>query len=213
MKNSVYMLKLSDFGLMNTLLNKLESRLKIGVSQTLSVKTLGVETHGRLGERTFSVLAEMLKSGARPSHACNILSEYVATTLMYDKRKEQITSTLKTLSIPLHATLAATFALQTTLLSILSQISSLLGSQLMIIRPIPAETVVTYFYTIIAVTSLITALNIYLAEGDFMSTLKYYFGIILTVSGISYFVMSTSSEQLLSSFMGLTQRIQNLSPG
>ncbi|MCS7137844.1 MAG: hypothetical protein NZ941_05685 [Candidatus Caldarchaeum sp.] len=211
-KSAVHMLTLSDFGPLNKILKKLEARLKIGLSQTISVKTFGVETCGRVGEKAFAVLGELLEAGARPGHACNILSEYVARTLMNDKRREQITSSLKTLSVPLHATLAAIFALLTTLLSILSQISQLVESYLMLIKPIDTSMVVTYFYMIIVITSLITTVNIFLSDGDSVFTLTYFFGIILSVSGATFLLMSTASEQLLSSFAGFGERIQSLTP-
>ncbi|MCS7110253.1 MAG: hypothetical protein NZ956_02130 [Candidatus Caldarchaeum sp.] len=212
-KSAVHMLTLSDFGPLNQILKKLEARLKLGVSQTLAVKTFGVETYGRIGENALGVLAELLESGARPTHACNTLSDYVSANIMNDKRREQITSSLKTLSIPLHATLAAIFALLTTLLTILSKISELLENYLMLIKPVDTATVVTYFYTIIIVTSLITAVNIYLADGDSPFTLSYFMGIILSVSGVCYMVMTAASEQLLSSFIGLSENIRGITPG
>lgn len=211
-KSAVHMLTLSDFGPLNERIKKLEIRLNAGIAQIISLKTFGLETYGRLGEKTFTLLGEMLEAGARPSQACSYLSDYVAGNLMNDKRREQISSTLKTLSIPLHATLAAIFALLTSLLSILSQIAKLLESYVMLIKPIDTAVVVTYFYTVIAVTSLITTINIYLADGDSVFTLTYFFGITLVISGLCYAAMAAVSGQLLSSFIGLTQNIQSITP-
>jgi len=60
-------------------------------------------------------------------------------------------------------------------------------------------------------SSLITSLNIYLADGDSPFTLTFYFGVFLLVSGVTYLAMSLLSHQILSSFAGLSQRLSTLS--
>ncbi|MEM4283589.1 MAG: hypothetical protein QXS96_03775 [Candidatus Caldarchaeum sp.] len=212
-KSSAHMLTLSDLGPLNRLVKAFEQRLRLGISQKEAIAMVGRETVGRLGENVFTILGEVIEAGARPATACGILSEYVSNVLFSDKRREQITSTLKTLSVPLHATLAAIYALLTTLLAILSKISALLENYLMLIRPIPSSTVVSYFYIIIAATSIITGLNIYLADGDSFFTLTYYLGLLLLVSGVSYLVMTNLSMQLLSTFIGLGESLKALTAG
>ncbi|MEM0349216.1 MAG: hypothetical protein QXE96_04115 [Candidatus Caldarchaeum sp.] len=212
-KSSAHMLTLSDLGPLNRLVKAFEQRLRLGISQKESITMVGRETMGKLGDTVFTILGEVIEAGARPATACGILSEYVSNVLFSDKRREQITSTLKTLSIPLHATLAAIYALLTTLLAILSKISALLENYLMLIKPIPSSIVVTYFYIIIAATSIITGLNIYLADGDSLFTLTYYLGLLLLVSGISYLVMTNLSMQLLSTFIGLGESLKALTAG
>ncbi|MEM1947000.1 MAG: hypothetical protein QXF95_08330, partial [Candidatus Caldarchaeum sp.] len=211
-KTASRMLSLSDFGPLNKLVSRFEVRLKAGLSPFIALKVFGMELLGRLGEKTLACLAEALEAGASPSTACSILSEHVSNTLMRDKRRSQVTSSLKSLAIPLQAVLSAIFALMATLLTILSDIAKMTQSYLTLINPPDPGLAISYFYAVILITSFITAVNIYLADGDSVFTFTYYFGLLLLVSGASFWSMAVGSSQILSSFAGISGRMSTLVP-
>jgi archaellum biogenesis protein FlaJ (TadC family) len=208
-----HLLTLSDFGQLNRLVHRLEARVKAGIGMLISLKIFGLESLSSIGSKVFSMLGEALEAGVKPTVATGILSEYVTSVIMNDRRRSQITASLKTLSLPLHATLAAIFALLTTLLTILSQISALLSPQMMFIRPVNPYTAVNFFYTVMVLTAAITAVNIYLSDGDTIYTLTQYLGTILVISSATYLAMSIASGSLLTSFAKLTKGVSGLVPG
>ncbi|MCS7129458.1 MAG: hypothetical protein NZ919_02315, partial [Candidatus Caldarchaeum sp.] len=130
-KSAARMLVVSGFGPINSFLLKMETRMRLGLGYVQTLATFGKEMLSRLTEKTLTILAETLQGGARPHEACNMLSEHVSNTLMKDKRRTQITSSLKSLAVPLQAVLAAISALMTTLLTILSSLAKLMQSYLM----------------------------------------------------------------------------------
>ncbi|MEM4280743.1 MAG: hypothetical protein QW470_03630 [Candidatus Caldarchaeum sp.] len=211
-KTALRMLSLSDFGPLNKLVTKFEVRLKAGLSPFTALKLFGMELLSKLGEKTFTALAEVLDVGATPPTACNIFSEQVSTTLLKDKRRSQVTSSLKSLAIPLHAVLSAIFALMVSLMTVLSNVAKMVSSFLTIIRPVDPAVAINYFYTVILLICLVTAVNIYLADGDSVFTLTFYFGLLTLVSGAAFLGMATASSQILSSFAGLSE-IATLLPG
>jgi spore maturation protein SpmB len=62
-------------------------------------------------------------------------------------------------------------------------------------------------------TAAITAVNIYLSDGDTIYTLTQYLGTILVISSATYLAMSIASGSLLTSFAKLTKGVSGLVPG
>ncbi|MEM0442653.1 MAG: hypothetical protein QXJ73_00655 [Candidatus Caldarchaeum sp.] len=209
-RSAARMLVVSGFGPIQSLVQNIETRIKLGISHAHSLTLFGREMLSNLAEKTLGILAETLEGGARPTEACSVLSEHVSSTLMRDKRRSQITSSLKSLSIPLQAVLATISALMTTLLSILSGVAKLMQPYLMLIRPVETSVAVNYFYTIMVAVAVITALNIYLADGDSVFSFTHYLGMLLFVSGLSFFAMATASDRILSSFAGFGRSMSSL---
>ncbi|GBC68909.1 hypothetical protein HRbin01_00597 [archaeon HR01] len=213
LRSASKLMLLNDFGPLNNLLARMEVRVRAGINHALSLKMLGVETLSNLGHRILRMMGEMLEAGSKPSETGGILSDYVAYTLAMDKRRRQVTSSLKWMSVPLHATLAAILALMGTLMEIISDIASLLAVRIVLINPLDVSLATDYFYIILVGISFITSVNILLADGDSVFTFTFYFGLLLLVGGVTFLAMSTVSHNILSSFSRLTESISGLAGG
>ncbi len=211
LRSAARLMLLSDFGPINRLIKNMEVRIRAGIGHATALALLGAETLSNLGHRMFWMMGDLLEAGGRPSNVATYLSDYVTDQLMKDKRRQQVTGSLKGLALPLQATLAAILALMGTLFKIISQIAALIELRIRLLSPIDPIITTDFFYMILVGTSLITSLNIYLADGDSPFTLTFYFGVFLLVSGVTYLAMSLLSHQILSSFAGLSQRLSTLS--
>ncbi|MEM3397874.1 MAG: hypothetical protein QW724_03955 [Nitrososphaerota archaeon] len=71
----------------------------------------------------------------------------------------------------------------------------------------------TYFYTIILVTALLSSIALYIVEGDSKFTSTYCLGLLLTLSGVIYYLVSLASDTLFRLFIRFEEEMIEITGG
>lgn len=201
LKESSKILEINDYGALNKLVRRLRRRLEAGFEQNKSLNILGVESLSNLILKTIRIIADSVFYGARSEVYIKSVYDYVIRQLIDRKKRRQTAGTLRGLAIPLQATLVAVAALIATLAKILYKFSLLIQDWFPVIAAVNPSQVSTYFYTIILVVALSSSIALYIVEGDSKFTLTYFLGLLLTMSGAIYCLVSLASDTLFHLFI------------
>lgn len=207
LKEASRILEVNDYGPINRLIKRLRMRLEAGFQQNKSLNIFGLESLSSLVLKTIRIIADSIFFGARPDVYARSVYDYTIKHLIDRKKRKQTAGTLKGLAIPLQATLVAVTALIAVLTKILYKFSLLIRDWLPLLATIHPTHVSAYFYSIILVVALSSSIAIYVVEGDSKFTLTYFLGLLLTLSGLTYFLVSLGSESLFNLFISFEKEM------
>lgn len=213
LKESSKILEINDYGELNKLIKRLRRRLEAGFEQNKSLNILGLESLSSLVLKTIRIIADSIFYGARSEVYIKSVYDYVLRHLIDRKKRRQTAGTLRGLVIPLQAILVTVAALIAALTKILYRFSLLIWDWFPVIAAAHPSQVATYFYTIIIVVALSSSTALYIVEGDSKFTLTYFLGLLLTLSGAIYYLISLGSETLFNLFIRFEEEMTEIVGG
>jgi archaellum biogenesis protein FlaJ (TadC family) len=213
LKESSKILEINDYGELNKLIKRLRRRLEAGFEQNKSLNVLGLESLSSLVLKTIRIVADSIFYGARSEVYTKSIYDYITRHLIDRKKRRQTAGTLRGLAIPLQATLVTVAALIATLTKILYRFNLLIQDWFPVIAAVSPSQVSTYFYTIILVVASSSSIALYIVEGDSKFTLTYSHGLLLTLSGAVYYLVSLGSETLFHLFIKFEEEIEEIVGG
>ena len=200
----------NDYGPLNSLIKKLNSRLRMGVDQELSWRIFSAETGSELIWIHNLAFFLSLKRGARANELTRVVLDSTTSQLALREKRYQVAGYLKGSIIPLQGTFTAIFTLVIVLLKILGEFSRMVSSYVRFIG-VPDMSIVELFVVVSVVALTIgNAMAIYILQGDSRLTLLYYFGTLSLISGVVYFVVSDFASTILGMFAGFGEGIGGL---
>jgi flagellar protein FlaJ len=213
LKESSKILEINDYGELNKLIKRLRRRLEAGFEQNKSLNVLGLESLSSLVLKTIRIVADSIFYGARSEVYTKSIYDYITRHLIDRKKRRQTAGTLRGLAIPLQATLVTVAALIATLTKILYRFNLLIQDWFPVIAAVSPSQVSTYFYIIILVVASSSSIALYIVEGDSKFTLTYSHGLLLTLSGAVYYLVSLGSETLFHLFIKFEEEIEEIVGG
>jgi flagellar protein FlaJ len=210
LKNAIQILTTTDYGPLNALIRRLNKRLNAGISNLVCWQ-LFIEEGGSemIRAHTYSFHhATML--GANPINVADALFSSVTNIQAWRQRRQQVAGYLKGIAIPLQIVYSAILVLVQTLLNIFTEFAKEASRYISFLHPIDSIQMAYYVFGIIVVTTIGTAIAIYVVEGESQFSFTYTLGLLLFLVGFTVFMMSVGATNLLEMFSNLRELIGNV---
>jgi len=165
----------------------------------------GVESLSNLILSTCRIEADSLRYGSRQTITSKAIHDYILNHLANRKKRRQVAGAIRGLALPLQAIFSAISALISVLTKILSGFAKLIYTWFPVITPISENMIMTFFSALMLIMAVASSYIIYSIEGDSKFTFTYHLGILLTISGLTYYLALLASMKLFnlaSGFMG-----------
>ncbi|OYT26778.1 MAG: hypothetical protein B6V02_01050 [Thermoprotei archaeon ex4572_64] len=206
---TISLLKLHEYGILNPLIRKMYARALMRVSIDIIFRQFAVETCSERVRIYMEILKNGIVNGASLRELSRLLTSHIVTELNLVKRREQISGYLTGLIIPLQASQAVVSALTLVLVDIFNKVLSITSQITMpieigaisILAPVSEHAVIMFFLILLLVTSVVSALMIYVTKGEANVNLTYYLGLILVIVALSfqatYYLMNYALQAML----------------
>lgn len=200
----------NDFGPLTHFIQRLSSRLKLGVKDEVAWIHFAGETGSRLISDLIHILLATVRLGSKIGDACYSLFEAANEELTRRAKREQVASFLKGLVYPIQGTLVAVLTLTSVLMGLLSRFVSYAGVG--IVSPVEPHTIELFSFAVMFSLATVSALSIYFVSGGTFFVFLSNLGSLLLLSALVHTFLGIFATSLLEGFAQLGSRLTREMP-
>lgn len=203
--NAIRTIRHNEYGPLNKLINKLYSRLRIGLQSDLCWKYFEAESGSDMIRKHTSVFYLAVNEGASPIDCANKVFDSASSVLDRRKKRSQVAGYAKGIIIPLQATLVAIVSLMSILMEIFYTFGSLVAAYVGFLAPIDPVFMKITASSIVLIMTFGNSFLLYLLEDESIFNLAYSLGAIMALSGLIISLVSAGAETMLKAFTRLEE--------